>query len=154
MLSMEGGDQITADQMAQVQASWVHVKALDESYEAQGVILFRHIFTIAPQALPLFPFKDETDLYNSDKLKKHGKNVVKHVERAITDFEGMNDALDKLGGRHKGYGILPEHFDIVGQALILTLGDALGDKFTDELKAIWVKVYALLTKTMKGNHYD
>ena len=36
-----------------------------------GVLLFKKIFEIAPEALGLFSFKDEEDVYNSPKLKAH-----------------------------------------------------------------------------------
>ena len=81
------------EQMKLILEAWEKVKALDDTCVAQGVILFRHIFTIAPEALQLFPFKDEEDLYESEGLKKHGKNVIKHMDRAITDWENEGPKL-------------------------------------------------------------
>ena len=62
------------------------MKALDETFVTQGVILFRNIFQIAPEALQLFSFKDEPDLYESNKLKKHGANVMKAVNNAVENL--------------------------------------------------------------------
>ena len=78
------------------------------------MILFRHIFTIAPGALELFSFKDEPNLYDGDKLKKHGKMVMTYVDRALQDFEGTTLDLTKLGNRHVSRGIIMPHYEVVG----------------------------------------
>lgn len=129
--------------------AWEKVKALDDTCVAQGVILFRHIFTIAPEALQLFPFKDEEDLYESEGLKKHGKNVIKHMDRAITDWENEGPKLVQLGKRHAGYGVQPPHFEVVGQAFIKTLEEGLGDGFTEETKAAYLKLWECVETNMK-----
>ena len=90
------------------------VKEIDETFETQGVLLFRHIFTIAPGALELFSFKDEPDLYNSSKLKKHGKGVMTYVDMALDDFDGNRPELHRLGKRHFDRGIQIPHYEVVG----------------------------------------
>ena len=80
----------------------------------QGVALFKNIFEIAPQALQLFSFKDEPNLYESPKLKKHGKMVIKAVEKALFEFVSQTEALKSLGERHVPNGVVPAHYDVVG----------------------------------------
>ena len=48
----------------------------------------------------------------------------------------------------------PAHYDVVGEALLATLSDALGDAFDAETKAAWVAVYGIVQKTMIGDNYD
>ena len=48
---MENDEALTADQLKQAQDSWKIVHGLDESYETQGIVLYRNIFEIAPGAL-------------------------------------------------------------------------------------------------------
>ena len=62
--------------------------------------------------------------------------------------------LTSLGTKHVGYGVVPEHYAVVGEALIATLSDALGDAFDAETKAAWVAVYGIVQKTMIGDNYD
>ena len=52
------------------------------------------------------------------------------------------------------YGVVPEHYAVVGEALIATLSDALGDAFDAETKEAWVAVYGIVQKTMIGDNYD
>jgi len=74
--------------------------------------------------------------------------VITWVDRALSNFSGETKKLKQLGDRHKGYGVVEAHFDVVGQALIKTLGMALGDKFTDELKGYWVIVFGMVKSAM------
>merc|ERR1719512_230977 len=73
-----------------VRKTWGQVAEL--GVETVGVILFKHIFTIAPGALQLFSFKSEADVYESASLKAHGSRVVGTVGAAV---EGLDD-LDVL----------------------------------------------------------
>ena len=55
------------------------------THEAAGVILFKHIFRIAPQALPLFSFgrvegaEVNDALFAQEDLKAHATKVVATV---------------------------------------------------------------------------
>ena len=48
----------------------------------------------------------------------------------------------------------PAHYDVVGEALLATLSDALGDAFDAETNGAWVAVYGIVQKTMIGDNYD
>ncbi|KAH8097952.1 hypothetical protein JL720_871 [Aureococcus anophagefferens] len=171
-----------------VQTSWKIVLGAVDA-ETAGVILFRHIFDIAPEAKGLFSFakgkQSDEDLYNNLYLKKHGANVVMTVNTAVeglTDLDALVPVLKGLGKRHVGYGarrprprlsdrpratprrrqphtspppqVLPPHYDVVGQALIATLGDALGPQLTPEVKDAWLAVYGIVKDTMISDHCE
>jgi ankyrin repeat protein len=71
----------------------------------------------------------------------------------LGDLPTLVPVLEKLGLQHVGYAVQPEHYNVVGQALLQTLGGALGDKFTDPVKNAWTKVYGVMSKTMIGDNY-
>jgi hemoglobin-like flavoprotein len=144
--------------------SWALVTAIENYEEVAGELLFRKIFAIAPQALFLFSFgeehKDKTQdeinmdkIYASDGFKKHATGVIKTVNAAVgmlasSDMNQLITVLKGLGKRHVAYGVQAEHYPIVGQGLVETLSDALGDAFTDEVKAGWVEIYGVISDTM------
>ena len=72
----------------------------------------------------------------------------------LADFDRLIPVLAALGTRHVGYGIQPAHYDIVGAALLWTLGTALGSDWTPEAEAAWSDVYGVVAKTMKGTNYN
>ena len=137
-------------QVDAVTASWDKVAALGA--ETVGVLLFKRIFEIAPEALQFFSFKDEPNLYESDALKKHGALVVTTVGTAVAglkDLEKLAPVLKNLGKAHANKGIVAAHYDVVGQALIDTLQTGLGDEaFTVEVKEAWQSVYGVAKATM------
>ena len=145
---------VQPNHVEEVEKSWAKVAAL--GVENVGVLLFKNIFAVAPEALELFSFKNEPDLYNSPKLKAHGANVVSTVGKAVAglrELEALVPVLAALGERHVGYGILEPHYDVVGKALVMTLEQGLGDAFTPEVKEAWTLVYGVVATTMKGDHY-
>ena len=132
-----------------VENSWKDVKSL--GVENVGVLLFKNLFTAAPEALQLFPFRDEPDLYNSAIVKWHGANVVTHVGHAVAGLRSLDTlvpVLKKLGKKHDHRDIYPEHFTLVGNALVKTLEQGLGDKLTPELKEAWVSTYGIVADVM------
>jgi NAD(P)H-flavin reductase/hemoglobin-like flavoprotein len=58
--------------------------------------------------------------------------------------------LAQLGRDHRKYGVLPEHYETLGQALYLTLRDALADEWTDALDAAARQSLNLITGVMSG----
>ena len=93
------------------------------------------------------------ELYESPRLIRHASKVIDTVNTAVKMLEDSKvdelvPILKKLGKAHVSYGVLEPHYDVVGQALIATLGGALGDAFTDEVKAAWVEIYGVISSTM------
>lgn len=139
----------------EVEKSWATVETMGA--ETVGVLLFRQIFDIAPEALQLFSFKDEPDLFESEKLKKHGAAVVRTCGKAVSglrDVQTLAPVLKALGEKHKTYGVIPAHYDVVGEALMRTLSLGLGDAFTPKIRCAWLDVYACIAITMQGNLYE
>jgi hemoglobin-like flavoprotein len=59
--------------------------------------------------------------------------------------------LRQLGARHVDYGVLPEHYETVGQALLDTLAQGLGPAFTGEVEEAWREAYMLIADTMQAD---
>jgi len=137
-----------------VTTTWAAVEGV--GLEAAGIDLFKNIFAIAPEALQLFSFKDEKDLYNSDGLKAHAVGVMKAVGMAVAsldDLERLAPKLKSLGKLHVGKGVLPEHYQVVGEALIKTLQSHLKEAFTEDVKAAWIQVYGVVQENMISDNY-
>eukprot|EP00747_Dinoflagellata_sp_TGD_P210515 gnl/TRDRNA2_/TRDRNA2_83770_c0_seq1.p1 gnl/TRDRNA2_/TRDRNA2_83770_c0~~gnl/TRDRNA2_/TRDRNA2_83770_c0_seq1.p1 ORF type:complete len:164 (-),score=38.64 gnl/TRDRNA2_/TRDRNA2_83770_c0_seq1:176-667(-) len=125
--------------------------------ENVGWVIFMQIFKIAPEAKALFRFDDAEDVAYSTKMKRHGANVVKTVGTAVgllRDLPTLVPVLQDLGKRHVNYGVVPAHYDVVGQAVINSLGLALGPNFTESVKNSWLKVWTIVRNTMIGDNYE
>ncbi len=56
--------------------------------------------------------------------------------------------LQGLGERHEGYGVEPEHYQIVGETLIGVFADRLGADFTSEARRAWERAFELMATIM------
>jgi hemoglobin-like flavoprotein len=60
----------------------------------------------------------------------------------------VTQALEDLGRRHVAYGVIPDHYPIVGEALLHTLETALECAWTPTVKEGWTTIYAFVSTTM------
>ncbi len=102
---------------------------------------YKRVFEIAPEARALF----------KGDMTEQGEKLMATLALAVNSLdklESLMPALEALSHRHVEYGVQPEHYGVVGQALLETLKKHLGAKFDAETKKAWLAVYTLLSTTM------
>jgi len=50
--------------------------------------------------------------------------------------------------RHVGYGVKPDHYRLVGNALLWTLEKGLGSSWNDKIKDAWRAFYEMIAAMM------
>lgn len=138
---------------ALVQHTWA--KAAQGGAEHVGTMLFEKIFELAPTVKALFPFSFDRGSGRSDMLR-HVTKVVETLGIAVSglnDLDALKPMLQALGLRHVGYKVMPEHYDVVCDALHQTLAAALQDDATPSVRASWEKAFCFVRKSMIGDHY-
>ena len=73
--------------------------------------------------------------------------------RSLHAPEKIIGPVEKLAVKHLDYGVKPEHYTYVGNALLRTLKKGLGADFTPELFDAWVDAFRLLAQVMKKAAY-
>jgi hemoglobin-like flavoprotein len=66
----------------------------------------------------------------------------------LNKLDTILPAVQALGERHVDYGATDEHYELVGTALLFTLGKGLGDGFSPEVEEAWTKAYNTLASVM------
>lgn len=131
---------MTPDQVVLVQESFElllpHADALADGFYTQ-------LFSAAPQLRGLFP----ADL--SEQRRKFLISLQTVVD-ALWRPEDVLAPMRELGERHVGYGARPEHYVLVGEALLAALRRAHGPGFSAELEDAWLAAYALVAVAMGG----
>ena len=79
------------------------------------------------------------------KLMQMLTAVVEHLD----EFETLTPVLHAMGQRHVAYGVKPEHYQSVGDALLWAMGQAFGADFDAETKRAWQAVVAQVSTVMK-----
>ncbi len=127
----------------------LQVEVLEESFEAikpnaDGFVasFYENLFTANPEARPLF---DTTDM--EAQKKKLLSSLVLVVEN-LRKPDALEGALRGLGARHVKYGALPEHYPLVGGALLTTFEQYLQEKWTPNVKQAWVDAYGAISEIM------
>ncbi len=129
---------ITEAHVALVQSSFVHVLPI---VDAAGLLFYERVFTLAPGTRSLFG--DDIALQATRTMA-----AVKTVVDGLDNIEQVAPFLVRLGARHVRYGVLPEHFDVVGAALLWTLEQGLGDLFTADVREAWAAAFSVIAGAM------
>jgi hemoglobin-like flavoprotein len=123
-----------------VTESW---KSLAPNGEAVGAIFYRRLFEIDPSLRPMF-----SGVALDDQIKKL-VTMLDLIVHWLDLPERLVPVLKQLGERHSKYGVKEEHYGKVGTALLGTLEEGLGDKFTPELRGAWTEAFLLISSLMK-----
>ena len=74
--------------------------------------------------------------------------AVKAAVDGLDDPEAAAPFLVRLGARHMRYGVCPDHFDVIGAALLSTLEQELGESFTPHVRDAWTAAWAVIATAM------
>jgi hemoglobin-like flavoprotein len=122
--------------------------------ETAADLFYRRLFELKPEYRSLF---GEDMTTQKRKLVRMLAFIVRAMEWREEQWREDVDATEDLmlvvlalGKRHTDlYKIPNESYAIVGEALVWTLEQGLGDAFTPPTREIWIKLYTLLASTMQ-----
>jgi len=137
-LATEEPAEMTDEQIALIQSSWAQVEPISDT---AATLFYDRLFETAPQVRPMFP---------SDLAEQRRKLMatIGMVVKALPRLAEIVPNVQALGRRHAAYGVQPEHYAIVGSALLWTLAQGLGEGFTNKHAVAWNEAYGLLADTM------
>ena len=75
--------------------------------------------------------------------------AVKTAVDGLGDLDVVGPFLARLGARHVRYGVRTEHFDVVGAALLWTLEQGLGERFTPAVRDAWIAAWDVIADAMR-----
>lgn len=127
----------------------LNVELLEQSFElvkpkADEFVasFYNNLFTDYPASKPLF---EHSDMAGQQQMLKGALVMV--IEN-LRKPEVLSKSLKGLGARHVKYGALPEHYPLVGNSLLKTLGQYAGDAWTPDLKEAWTGAYGAISELM------
>ncbi len=117
---------------------------------------FNIIAPIADDAAALFYSKlFELDpslrsMFKSDMADQRKKlmQILGVAVSSLNNLEAIVPAVQDLGRRHVKYGVRPQHYNTVAEAILWMLAQTLGQAFTPAIKQSWTEVYTVLADTM------
>jgi hemoglobin-like flavoprotein len=130
-------------QIKLVQDSFSKVAPISEQ---AAVMFYDRLFEVAPTVRAMFP-GDMTE----QRKKLMGTLAV--VVNGLSNLESVLPAASALAKRHVSYGATPEHYPVVGGALLWTLEKGLGEAWTSDVAAAWTAAYGTLSGYMISEAY-
>ena len=142
---------LTDVEKERVRHSWRLVVPIAETVPD---LFYGRLFELAPHYRELFP--DDLDRQKR-KLITMLKFIVQSLDWTAEDWkEDVEPEKDlalillALGRRHHElYGIPYESYPIVGEVLLWTLQQGLGQAFSPDIRSAWAKLYNVIMATMR-----
>jgi nitric oxide dioxygenase len=134
---------MTPLQVSEVQASFSKLVLIADPSAA---LFYDRLFAMAPEIRALF----------GGDMERQGRKLMSAlatVVNSLDDFDAIVPIACDLAKRHVAYGVVPEHYALVGSALLWTLEQGLGDEFSPTLRAAWEAAYSALSEVMIASAY-
>ncbi|KQT42078.1 dihydropteridine reductase [Aureimonas sp. Leaf454] len=126
------------------------VKATVPALEAHGLDIVRTMYA--------HMFKDPAirALFNQSHHGETGSQpraltgAILAYARNIDNLAVLGAAVERIAQKHVGLQIRPEHYPVVGNALLAAIGEELGDAATEDVLAAWGEAYWFLANILIG----
>jgi hemoglobin-like flavoprotein len=122
-----------------IRSSWSGVEPIADT--AAG-LFYGRLFELDPAIERLFR---RTDMAAQRKILMQTLTVV---VKSLDKLDQLVPAVQALGRRHAGYGVRESHYATVGEALLWTLEQGLGEAFTPPTRDAWATAYGVLASVM------
>ena len=130
---------MTEAEIRSVKQSWRTLRAIDPTIV--GDLFYSKLFMANPSLRNMFPKKMDAQ-YN--KLMDMLSVIIARLDR----IDELSDDIAAMARRHVHYGVRPAHYKLVGNALLWTLKQGLGQDWTPNVEKAWAECYSLLSGVM------
>ena len=103
---------------------------------------YANLFAAAPSVRPLFAGTDMR------RQKAMLLSALVLLRKSLRDLDRIAPTLRALGERHVAYGARPEHYPIVGGALIASMAEVAGDAWRPAHEHAWSAAFDVVTAEM------
>ncbi|WP_407176017.1 globin family protein [Bradyrhizobium sp. STM 3562] len=134
---------MTPEQVTLVQQSFSKVAPIADQ---AAVMFYDRLFEVAPQVRAMFPG-------DMSEQRKKLMATLAVVVNGLSNLEAVLPAAAALAQRHVAYGAKPEHYPVVGSALLWTLEKGLGEAWTSDVAEAWSAAYGTLSAFMIEQAY-
>lgn len=122
-----------------IKSSWRLLRLVDPV--VVGDVFYSRLFLQHPQLKSLFKISKEEQ---SKKLIDMLNVIVGRLDK----LEELNQDIAALAVRHAAYGVLPQHYKSVNEALLFTLREGLGKDWSTHTEQAWQNCLNALSATM------
>ena len=126
------------------------VKSTAPILEEHGETLTRHfyqrMFSHNPEVAPFFNPANQT----AGRQQRALAAAITAYAANIDNLEVLGGAVELIAQKHVSLQIKPEHYPIVGENLLASIREVLGEGATNEVVDAWAEAYGFLTQILTG----
>ena len=126
------------------------VKSTAPVLQQHGETLTRHfyqrMFSHNPEVGPFFNQANQAEGTQQRALA----GAICAYAANIDNLEVLGGAVELIANKHASLMIKPEHYPIVGENLLASIKEVLGDGATDDIINAWAEAYGFLTDILVG----
>ncbi|VEF48896.1 oxidoreductase FAD-binding domain-containing protein [Bacillus freudenreichii] len=133
------------------------IKSTVPVLEVHGVtitsVFYKNMFNNHPELLNIFNHANQSQGRQQTALA----NMVYAAAQNIDKLESVLPAVVQVAHKHRGLGVKPEHYPIVGKHLLEAIKEVLGDAATDEIIDAWAEAYGVIAQVfidIEANMYE
>jgi hemoglobin-like flavoprotein len=131
---------MTPEHITLVQRTFAEILPMADTAAA---LFYERLFVLDPTLRSLF----------HGNMREQGRKLMAMLHIVVAGLNRLEDlvpSVQQLGVRHQGYDVTDAHYATVEAALLWTLAQGLGERFTPEVQAAWTSAYTLLANTMRA----
>lgn len=122
------------------------VKSTAPILETEGkkitTCFYKMLFEAHPELLNIFNHVNQKQGRQQTALA----NTVYAAAKYIDQLEVIVPVVTQIAHKHRGLGIKPEHYPIVGEFLLKAIKEVLGEAATEEIINAWAEAYGVIAQ--------
>lgn len=130
---------MTNQQLQLVKQTWKLLREVDPAI--LGDVFYGRLFAQYPSLRSMFKGSMDSQY---QKFIDMLSMIVARMDRPDT----VAAEIGQLARSHAGYGVKPDHYTAVREALLWTLERGLGNDWNDDVQRAWVACYDVLTQSI------
>lgn len=119
---------------------------LEEHAEVLTQHFYKRMFLHNPEVIPFFNTANQAE----GSQQKALAGAICAYAANIDNLEMLGNAVELIAQKHSSLQIKPEHYPIVGENLLASIKEVLGEGATEEVLEAWKEAYKFLANIMMG----
>lgn len=134
---------LTGEQTDLISRNYALIRQHERSYSS---LFYHRLLHRYPFTRTLFPddMGHQADVF---------RETLDALIESVGDMDRQLPRLTELARRHVGYGVEARQYPAVGEVLIDSFGEMLGDRFTPAMRQAWGALYDLVASAMIRSAY-
>ncbi|KAL5349286.1 Nitric oxide oxidoreductase [Pseudogymnoascus australis] len=134
---------LTAEQTTIVKST---APVLEQHGTAITSHFYKRILAAVPELRNVFNAAHQESGEQQSALARAVWGYAAHID----DLDKLSSTVSRIGHKHAGLGVAPEHYPIVGEHLLASIEEVLGDGVNATVMEAWAAAYAQLASIFIG----